>query len=380
MKIAVIGIAQTKFGELWDKSLYDLLAQAQLQALADAGIEPEAIDQIFTGNMCAELLSGQAHLGAIAADILGINVPSVRIEGACASGGLALRAGITALVSGTAEVVLVNGVEKLTDASSNNVATALMGASVQEIEQSVGASFPGLFALITRIYMHQFGLTRSHLAQVSVKNHKNGVLNPLAHFRKEVSLEEVLQSPMIADPLSLLDCSPISDGAASILLSTPEFAQKRGLSPIFIIASAEALDSVSLSNRRSLVAFKATQDAAQKAYAMAALTPEEIDLVELHDAFTMAEIMSLEDLGFYEKGQAAHVLAAGSTRLMVNPSGGLKARGHPVGATGVAQAVEVVRQLRGQCGPRQVHNAQIGMTHNMGGAGTCAVVHLFSKE
>ena len=383
MKIAVIGVAQTKFGEHWDKNIQDLLAQAQFNALADAGISPQDVDQIFTGNMCGESLSGQLHLGAIAADILGIHVPSARIEGACASGSLALRAGAMAIMSGMAEVVLVNGVEKLSDVSSNEIATAFMGASVHEVEHFVGATFPGIMALIARVYMDKFSLTREHLAHVSVKNHKNGALNFDAHLRKEITLEEVLNASMVADPLSLMDCAPISDGAASVVLATPEFAQRRGLTSVSLIASAEAVDTVNIAARESLLEFKSARLAAQKAYAMAGIKSSDVDVVELHDAFSIAEIMLLEDLGFYEKGRAAAAIVVGETalnaKLSVNPSGGLKAKGHPVGATGVAQVVEMVRQLRGQCGKRQVLNAAIGMTHNMGGAGTTSVVHIFTK-
>ena len=226
MKIAVIGAACTKFGELWDKSLQDLLAESQLKAIEDAQILPSQIDAIFTGNMCAGIFSGQLHLGGMAAEILNLNVPSSTIEGACASGGLAIRAGIASIESGQAEVVLVNGVEKMTDLDSNQTSTGLMGAGSEEHEHFFGATFPGLNALITRAYMHEFGLTRNQLACVSVKNHKHGNLNPLAHFQKEITIQDVVNSQIVADPLTVFDCPPITDGAVSLILCTPEFTKK----------------------------------------------------------------------------------------------------------------------------------------------------------
>ncbi len=372
MKIAVIGASCTKFGELWDKSLQDLLAESQIKALQDAKIKPEQIDAIFTGNMCAGIFSGQLHLGAMATEILNINCPSNVIEGACASGGLALRAGIMTIKSGQAQVVLVNGVEKMTDLDPQQITTGLMAAANIEQELFAGATFPGLNALIARAYMHKLGLTRKQLAQVSINNHKNAILNPLAHFQKEITIQTVLNSQIIADPLTVFDCAPISDGAASLILSTPEFAKKHfKKSPekiIYITGSGQATDTLSLSKRESLIEFKANQIAAKKAYEIASIIPNDVDVAELHDAFTITQIISMHDLGF-EK-----------TKPCVNPSGGLKAKGHPVGATGISQAYEIVMQLRNECGPRQVKNAKIGLTQNMGGCGSTSVVHIFSRE
>jgi len=384
MNIAVIGASCTPYGEWWDKSLRDLLAQAQLAALDDAGLAAKDIQEIFVANMCAGQLSGQVNLGAMAADILGIHIPSTRIEGACASGALAIRAGIAALESGRAEVVMVSGVEKMTDVDHALATESLMSATDYETEGFVGATFPGLFALVTRAYMHQFGITREQLALVSVKNHKHGALNPRAHFRKEISVTDVLKSSMVADPLTLLDCSPVSDGAACIILSTPAFAKEIGKHGVNIIASTQASDTLALSHRKEFTQFYATQQAAQQAFMIASIKPSDVDLVEVHDAFSMAEIIALEDLGFFERGTAAFATAEGKTvlngQLTVNSSGGLKAKGHPVGASGIGQIVELVQQLRGQCGVRQVNNAKIGLAHSMGGLGATVAVHILAKE
>jgi len=384
MKIAVIGTASTAYGEWWDKSLRQLLAESQLTALTDAGLAPQEIQAIFVANMCAGQLSSQVNIGALATNILGLHIPGTRIEGACASGGLALRAGIAAIESGRADVVMVSGVEKMSDVSHAQGTQSLMSATCYETEGFVGATFPALFALVTRAYMHRFGITREHLAMVSVKNHKNGALNPRAHFRKEITIQDVLQSSYVADPLTLLDCSPMSDGAATVIISTPEFAKKIGKLNVSIIGSGQASDTLALSQRETFTEFKATQHAAQNAFMIAGVTHKDIDLVEVHDAFTMAEIIALEDLGFFEHGQAGHATVAGKTSLQsnlpVNASGGLKAKGHPVGATGIGQVVELTEQLHGRCGARQVHNARIGLAHSMGGLGSTVTVHILAQD
>lgn len=410
MKIPVLGVGCTKFGELWNMSLADLLAQAQHEALRDADLKPADVDLLVVANMGAEVWSGQAHLGALAADVLGVSAPTMRVEAACASGGAALAAGVMAIMSGAARVVMVSGVEKMTDADPALVTSGLMGACLRDAEYRAGASFASLFALVTRQYFHTYGIGRQHLAAVSVKNHANALNNPLAHLHKKITIDDVLCAPMIADPLSLLDCSPISDGAATIILASPAFLDSgqagkslacahKGVS---IIASAQASDTMTIAARPTLTSFAATKTAAARAYAQACITPEMIDVVELHDAFTMAELIALEDLGFCDPGMAAQVFAPfelalcassvqmgssdsvrgeeparqapGTTRANINPSGGLKAKGHPIGATGVAQAVEVVKFLRND------HQRRYGMTHNMGGIGTSVAVHVFEKD
>lgn len=356
MKISVLGTYQTKFGELWNKSISDLLAESQLGAINDAQISVDDIDQIFTGNMCAGIFSNQSNLGGIAAQILNTNVASVVVQGACASGGLALCAGICAIESGQSQVVLVNGVEKMTDVGNGNVTKGLASAASYEWEQIHGATFPALNAMIAKLYMHTYGLTREELAMVSVKSHENGLKNELAHLRKKITVQDVINAPMIADPLTLLDCSPISDGAASIILCSENFAKKLNKKCVEIIGSGCASDTLLLAQRENLLEWKATQLAAKKAYEISGLTSDKIDVVELHDGFSIVQVLSIKDLGL---GQHS----------VINPSGGLKSRGHPVGATGVAQAVEIVKQLQGRF--------NIGMTHNVGGCGTTVVVNIF---
>lgn len=384
MKVSVLGSASTKFGELWEYSLQDLMAQAQLAALADAGILSNQIQAIFVGNMLAEKFEGQAHLGAMASQNLNLNVPSIRIECACASGGAALAAGLASILSGLHEVVMIVGAEKMTDVSSSTVTSSLMGAALYQTEHFAGATFPGLFALVTRIYMQKYGLTQEQLSAVCIKNHFNATLNPLAQFSKKLSMDDILKSPIVADPLRLVDCSPVSDGACVMIISSYEYAKKIGKTGINIIASGSATDSLDLANREELTSFKATKLAIKKAYELAGIGPDDIDIAEVHDAFTMSEIIALEDLGFYKPGSAGTATFEGKTalhgELPVNMSGGLKAKGHPVGASGLSQAIEIVNQLRGNCGARQADNPKIGLSHSMGGVGTTSIVHIFEKE
>jgi acetyl-CoA C-acetyltransferase len=368
VRIVVVGLFQTKFGELWDKSLVDLLAESQLGAIADAGIAASEIEAIFTGNMCAPIFSNQSNIGSIASQILNLCVPSMVVEGACASGGLALRAGIMAIESGQSKIVLVNGVEKMTDIDSCRATTGLMSAASSEWEQIYGATFPALNALIARAYMHKFGLTREELARVSVQNHENGFSNPNAHLRKKISIEDVVNAPMIADPLTLFDCSPISDGAASLVLCHEDIAKKLEKNTVFITGSGHATDTISIAERDDLLTWNATCLAAKKAYKVAGVGSGDVDVVEVHDGFSITQILALEDLGFCRKGEGAVCSC-----VNVNPSGGLKSRGHPVGATGVAQAVEIVKCLQGS-------ECKIGMTHNAGGCGANVVVHIFEKS
>ena len=384
MKISVLGVGCTKFAELWDKSLHDLIAQAQFMALDDAGIVPVQIESIFVGNMLAQQFNGQAHLGAIVAQQLGINVPSVRVENACASGSSALTCGVQAILSGVANVVMVIGVEKMSDVAISQATSALMGAGDYQSEHFAGATFPGLFAMVTRLYMQKYGLTSKELAAVSIKNHNNAALNSMAQFNKKITLDDYFNSPIVADPLRLLDCAPISDGAAAVIISSYDFAKKFGKTGVNIIASTQATDTLDLASREEITSFKATKIAGKKAFEIAGITQRDIRVAEIHDAFSMAEIIALEDLGFFRQGTAGFETAQGKTQitgeLPVNTSGGLKAKGHPVGASGISQVIEVVNQLLGRCGQRQVQNAKFGLTHNIGGIGTTAVVHIFERE
>lgn len=384
MKVAVLGVGCTKFSELWDKGINDLMAQAQFAALEDANISPDQIQAIFVGNMLAQQFNGQAHLGAIAAQQLRVSVPSVRVENACASGSAALACGVQAILSGMAQVVMVIGVEKMSDVATAQATTALMGAGDYQSEHFAGVTFPGLFAMITRVYMQEYGLTSQQLASVSLKNHNNAALNPLAQFNKKMALDDYFKSSIVSDPLRLLDCAPISDGSAAIIISSYEFAKKNAKAGVNIIASTQATDTLDLASRQEITSFKATKIAGKKAFEMAGITQNEINFAEIHDAFSMAEIIALEDLGFFKKGTAGFATAQGKTQIdgvfPVNTSGGLKAKGHPVGASGLSQVYEVVNQLRGLCGQRQVDKNHYGLTHNIGGIGTTAVVHILERE
>ncbi|MEM0106800.1 MAG: thiolase domain-containing protein [Candidatus Micrarchaeaceae archaeon] len=382
--VAIIGVGMTKFGERWNSSLRDLMAEAGLAALQDANITSKDVDMIYGSTMASGRFVGQEHIAALLADQLGLkNVPATRIENACASGGSAIRQGYIACASGIADIVVVGGVEKMTDVTSSEATTALGGAGDQEWELSQGITFPGLYALMARRHMYDYGTTEEQLAAVAVKNHENASKNEYAQFKNKITIDDVLKSKMVADPLKLLDCSPITDGAAVAILAPLEIAKKYNDTPIKIIASAQASDSLGLNDRESITGIKASQIAAQKAYKQAKVTPKDIDVVEVHDCFTIAEIMAMEDLGFYEKGKAAAAIANGETalnsKLSVNTSGGLKGCGHPVGATGIKQIAEITWQLRGEAKGRQVDNAEIGMTHNVGGSGATAVVHILAR-
>ena len=382
MNIYIIGAATTKFGELWGVSPRRLAHQAVTDALSDAEMKPSGIEALFVGNMLSGMLGGQEHLGAFFAEELGLSVPAFKIEGACASGGLALHNAVNSVLSGQYRTVAVLGVEKMTDHKPEDVAAALMGAG-SEGERLSGATFPGLYALIARVHMATYGTTEKELASVAVKNHYHASLNPNAQFHAPVTIEQVLKSPCVADPLKLLDCSPISDGAAAVIItSDPSASLQAGKKAVEIIASVAATDSLGLAQRVSLTKLQATETAGKNAYQKAGIEPKDIDVAEVHDCFSIAEILAMEDLGFYKKGNAASVVSRGETtlgiarRLVVNPSGGLKGCGHPVGATGVKQVVELVDQLLGRSGKRQVDGAKIGLAHNVGGSGATATVHI----
>lgn len=375
MKISVIGTGLTHFGELWDKSFFDLAREATGQAIAESGREPAQIDAVFCANMLSGNLLGQNHLGAVITSQLGINTPAYAVEAACASGGVAINLAYQALKSGQIKNALVVGVEKMTDQTTAQVTSGLMGAASEE-ERQAGLTFPGLYALMATAHMEKFKTTRRQLAAVAVKNHLNGSQNPIAQFRNILTIKKVLESTPVASPLTLLDCSPITDGAAAVVLSATE----DNSASVAITASSVATDNVSLSQRKSITELLATKIAAQNAYKQANIATGNIDLAEVHDCFTIAEILAYEDLGFCQKGQGGKFAAGGATslngKLPVNTSGGLKACGHPVGATGIKQIIEVTEQLQGKAGKRQVKNAKIGLTHNVGGSGATAAVHI----
>ncbi len=382
MKVDILGAAATKFGELWDVSPRDLVREAVNNALEDAKTKKEKIEGVFVGNMLSGSLGGQDHLGAFFAEELGLNTSAMKIEGACASGGLAIHAGVTAVLSGIYETVLVVGIEKMTDHAPSEVAKALMGAG-SDVEREGGATFPALYAMIARAHMEKYGTREEDMASVAVKNHYHASLNSHAQFRNPITMEQVLRSPVIASPLKLLDCSPITDGAAAIIISKIK-DQRSKTKQVSIIASAVATDSLGVAEREDLTTLKSTVLAAKNAFQMAGITPKDIDVAEVHDCFTIAEIIAMEDLGFFKAGEAAKAISSGKTKLgsgrpVINTSGGLKASGHPVGATGVKQIVEIYQQLKGIAGTKQVNGAKIGLTHNVGGSGATAVVHILKS-
>jgi len=382
-KVAVIGIGLTKFGEMWDSSFTRLFVEAGARSIKDAGIDGKDIEAIYVGNMSGGRFIDQEHISSLIADKAGLNpVPSTRVEAACASGGLALRQGIMAINSGMHDVVVAGGVEKMTDVLTEKTTQTLATAADSEWEGFQGITFPGLYAMMAQRHMHDYGTTREQLAMVSVKNHRNAVHNPYAQFRREVTLEQVLNSPLVADPLRLLDSSPITDGAASVILASEERAREFTDSPIYITGSGQASSTIALHSRDSVAQVDSTVNAAKEAYKRARRSPDEIEVAEVHDAFTIGEILAIEGLGFFDVGQGGPATEEGLTerggKIPVNLSGGLKAKGHPVGATGVAQAVEVTMQLRGEAGKRNV-DADIGLTHNVGGSGGTAVVHILER-
>lgn len=378
--VAIIGVGMNKWGELWEKSLRDIFTEAALLAIEDAGVDH--IDSMYIGCMSSGLFIDQEHLSSLLSDYLGMGpLPATRVESACASGGLALRTGFIEVASGINDIVLVGGVEKMTDVSVAGATFALSTAADQEYEVYQGITFPGLYALMARAHMQKHGTTRKQLAQVAVKNHYHGSMNPLAQYPQKITLEEVLDSVMVADPLRILDCSPITDGAAAVILAPLDLAKKISKKPIVkIIGSGHSTDTIALHSRNDLTEIKSTERAAKIAYDMAGKRPEEINLAEVHDCFTIAEICVIEALGFVEKGKGGpeteHGLTTLGGKIPVNTSGGLKSKGHPVGATGVAQTIEITKQLRGDAGERQVKNAKVGLTQNMGGSGGSSIVHI----
>lgn len=379
--VAIVGIGLSRWGEVWDASLRTLWTEAALAALDDAGLD--RVDSITVGSMTPGLFVGQEHLGALLADELGMaGVPATRVESACASGGVALKTGFAEVAAGLADIVLVTGVEKMTDVSGDECTAALAAAADAELEVFYGATFPGLYAMMARAHMARWGTTREQLAMVAVKNHRHGALNPHAQYRQEITVKDVIESAMVAEPLTILDCSPITDGAAALVLAELGVARTiaKGRPIVRIAGVGQATDRIALQSRADLTTLPATTLAAQRAFKMAGKTPNDIHLAEVHDCFTIAEILVIEALGLCQPGQGGCQASSGRTALggeiPVNPSGGLKSKGHPVGATGVAQAVEITTQLRGVAGKRQVAGARIGLTQNMGGTGASTVVHI----
>jgi acetyl-CoA C-acetyltransferase len=375
--VVIIGVGQTQVEEHWDKSLRHMAHDAIMAAMKDADIE--TADALYVGNMLSGELGGQEHLGALVADFIGLRgIEAMKIEAACASGAAALRVGMFAVASGIHDLVMVCGVEKMTDAVSDEVTSGLAMAADQEYEVSQGISFVGLNALLMRRYMHQFDVKHEHFAGFAVNAHKNGANNPNAMFRSPIKAETYLRAGMIADPINLMDSSPVCDGAACVILAPAD--HYRSKAKAHILASSVATDSLAIHDRRDPLTLDAVSLSSQKAYAQARITPADVDLFEVHDAFTIMAALSLEAAGFAPRGRGVCMAVDNEIgidgRLPISTMGGLKARGHPVGATGVYQIVEVVSQLTGQAGKNQVPGARIGMAQNIGGSGATVITHI----
>lgn len=382
--VYVAGVGSTTFGRHVATPIESLAVQAAARAIVESGIERVNIGALYLGNFISGPLNGKEVLAGIVGERLGLgNIPCTKVEGACASGGIAFRHAWIAIASGMCDAVIVVGVEKMTHASTTEVTSALNCAMDNENDGPSGLTFPGLFGLAWRVHAQQYGTTREDVASVVIKNKAYGLLNPLAQMGATLSLEKILESAMIADPLQMFDCCPASDGGAAIVLCAEHLLPANGQPKIRVLASAQTSGSPRIANHPDLCSFEATVTAARQAYAQSGLRPQDIDLVELHDCFSIAEIIDSEDLGLVPRGLGGKWAADGRTGMdgdiVINPSGGLLAKGHPVGATGVGQIYEVVQQLRGQH-PNQVANARIAMTHNLGGTGVACTVNILGRE
>jgi len=379
--VAVIGAGKTAFGAFADRDLRSLAVEAGEKCLHDARMAPAQIESFYLGNFAGPSFVGQNHLAPYVSTALGITgVPATRVEAACASSGSAFFHGWAEVAAGIYDLVMVAGVEKMTSQNTARVSEILATAGDCSGEMRAGNTFASLFAMIARRHMHDFGTTREHLAAVAVKNHAAGALNPDAHMRKVITIEQALKGKPIADPLTLYDCSLISDGAAAVILAPLERAREFTDQPVRVLGIAQASDYVALDQKADITTFPAVRLAGEKAYRMAGVTAREIEFAELHDCFTIAEIIATEDLGFVARGEGGPYALAGCSGLKgarpINTSGGLKAKGHPVGATGVAQICDLVLQIRGQAGERQIARHSLGLAENLGGTGATCVVSI----
>jgi acetyl-CoA C-acetyltransferase len=366
MQITIAGHHTTKVGELWEKGLADLFQEAIGGSVKNAGIDSRQIDQVFVASKAPGEFNNQLHLNALVSQFFNHFPPSMRVEGACASGGLALLAAEQAILSGYCQTALVVGAEKMTDTTASNATRILAMAANHDAEN--GSTFPGLYALLAQVHTEKFKTSREMLSAVAVKNHTHALENPLAQFHREFTLDQVSQSPLVADPLRLLDCSPISDGASAVILTGRKMKNKPK-----ILGFGHAQDALDLASRKDLTTLRATVQAAQKSYQMADVRPDQIQLAEVHDCFTIAEILAIEDLGFFDKGMGGRATLNHETKLngkvVINLSGGLKAFGHPIGATGIKQVVYLAQQIEDE-------RYKLGLAHNVGGSGATAVVHV----
>jgi acetyl-CoA C-acetyltransferase len=381
--VAILGIGQVKIDEHWDKSLREIGGEAAFAALQDAGLEK--VDSLFVGNMLSPLVSGQNQLGTFFADWVGLwHQEAVKIEAACGSGAAAFRAGLMAVASGEIDSALVLGVEKMTDKAGHDVTAALATAADSDYEVEQGVSFVGINALVMRRYMHEYGWKHADFAPFSINAHANAMHNPFARLHQKITTDQFEKSSMVATPINLLDASPTGDGAAAaVLVPADRVASMPSRPKITVAASASATDTIAVHSRKDPLFLSAAYHSSRRAYEMAGVTVDDIDVFELHDAFSIMSALSLEACGFAERGQGPRLGLDNEIgpkgRVPVCTRGGLKARGHPVGATGMYQIVEVVQQLRGECGATQVDGARIGMAQNIGGSGATILTHILKS-
>ena len=381
-KVCVLGAGSTKYGKL-DDSIVDIALQASVSAIESAGIEPKEIQAGYISNVFG-VADKQVHLGPVVMSNLGISEkPSLSIESACGSGSVSFREAFANVAAGFYDAVLVTGVEKVTHTGTEWTTTYFSYCSDFFYEGQAGVSFPGLFASMARAYLNEFNATEEDFARVAVKNHDNGLLNPKAHLRKKSTIDDVMNSAVVASPLKLYDCCPFSDGASAVILCSQNFAKEHGGDYIDVIGSGRGGSPAALQGRDHLTTIPSTKIATESAYKMAGITAKDVDFAEVHDCFTIAEVVDTEDLGFFEKGKGIEAVREDRTKLngqiSINPSGGLKSKGHPIGATGVGQVVEVYDQLTGNADERTVKNAKIGLTHNFGATGASCAVHIFQS-
>jgi len=379
--VGIIGIGQTPVAEHWGRSIRDLAVEAVQAARQDAGVE--RVDAVYVGNMLSGELAGQENLATLVADAAGLlPVEALKIEAACASGGAALRAAYLAVASGAHDYVLAVGVEKMTDLLTDGVTAALATAADADYEAGHGISFVALNALLMRRYMHEHKARHEEFAPFSVNSHRNAARNPCAMYRHEITAEDFMASPIVSDPINILDSAGICDGAAAILVAPGSEARRARRPPVRIAASTCATDTVGLAERKDPLVWQAVADSARLAYAQAKVAPRDIDLFEVHDAFTIVSVLSLEACGFADRGSALKLAAEGRIAregdIPICTLGGLKGRGHPVGASGAYQLVETVLQLRGEAGEAQVKGARVGMAQSVGGSGSVAVTHILT--
>ena len=391
-QVAIVGVGMIPFGRRDEDSLVDMLAMAAMRAMDDAGLGDQPIDAVYVGNMAAGLFNHRTAVASALVDRISVFPAAAdTVENGPASGGSALKNGLLAVASGYYDLVLVAGGEKMREVIGPRATDIVATMTHPLAEYIYGVTLPGMAGMFTRLYMEEYGVTAEHLATVAIKNQENGLLNPYAHIQMKITMEGILTSPhsvvnnpMVADPLRLYDCCPVSDGAAACLLCPVEMAYSFAKPPVVIAGFGQATDTLTLQEREDPTDLRAVRIAAQQAFERAGLIPQDVDVAELHDAFTILEIAESEHAGFFEKGEGARALERGETRiggkLPINPSGGLKARGHPVGATGVAQIVELAWQLRAEAGERQVEGAKVGFSLNFGGFGNNVVSFVLRRE